>query len=67
MPYTARIVIRNRKDVKIHMSILIHLYTAFFGKGVAYGDNIASFDLNSDRINMIIVDRKGVIRDSKTE
>ncbi len=31
------------------------------------GSNIASFDLNSDRINMVIVDRQGIIRDFKTE
>ncbi len=31
------------------------------------GNNIASSDLNSDRINMVIVDRQGIIRDFKTE
>jgi len=67
MPYTVRILIKNRRDIRIHISIPTSLYTAFFSKGVAYGDNIASFDLNSDRINMIIVDRQGIIRDFKTE
>jgi len=67
LSYTVKILIKNRKDIRIHISIPTSLYTAFFSKGVAYGDNIASFDLNSDRINMVIVDGKGIIRDVKTE
>jgi len=66
MPYTVKILIKNRKDIKIHISVPTSLYTAFFNKGTAYGDNIASFDLNADRINMIIVDKQGIIRDVKT-
>jgi len=60
-------LIKNRKDIRIHVSVPIHLYTGFFNKGIVYGDNIASFDLNADRINMVIVDDKGIIRDTKTE
>jgi len=67
MPYTVRLLIKNRKDIRIHISIPTSLYTAFFNKGTAFGSNIAGFDLNSDRVNMIIINDKGVIRDSKTE
>jgi len=67
MPYTVRLLIKNRKDIKIHISVPISLYTAFFSRGIAYGNNIASFDLNSDRVNTVIIDKYGVIRDSKTE
>jgi len=66
LPYTAKILFRDGK-IYLHISVPIHLYTAFFSKGVAFGKNIASFDLNSDRINMVITDKQGVIRDMKTE
>jgi len=67
LPYTGRLLIKNRKGIRIHVSVPIHLYTVFFNKGTAFGSNIASFDLNSDRVNMVIVDKHGVIRDIKTE
>jgi len=35
--------------------------------GVTCGNLIASFDLNSDRINMVIVDDDGKIRDVKVK
>ena len=35
--------------------------------GITCGKHIASFDLNSDRINMVIVDRNGEIRDVKVK
>lgn len=65
LSYNARILFRRGK-IYLHISIPTEIYTAFFSKGIAYGDNIASFDLNSDRINMVIIDRQGVIRDVKT-
>jgi len=66
LPYTARILFRNGK-IYLNLSVPTSLYIAFFNKGVGHGNNIASFDLNSDRINMVIVDKHGVIRDTKTE
>jgi len=64
--YTSRIVFKD-EGVYLHLSIPIELYIKHFRKGSAKGSNIASFDLNSDRINMIIVDQQGIIRDIKTE
>jgi len=65
LSYNAGILFRDGK-IYLHVSVPIYLYTAFFNKGVTFGSNIASFDLNSDRVNMVIIDNKGVIRDVKT-
>jgi len=64
MSYTARIVFRNGK-IYLHLTVPIELYLKYFKKGEAKGGLIAGFDLNSDRINMVIVDKHGVIRDVK--
>ncbi|MEM4561355.1 MAG: hypothetical protein QW123_00545 [Desulfurococcaceae archaeon] len=64
--YGARIVFRNGRTY-LHLSIPIELYLKHFRRGEARGDLIAGFDLNSDRVNMVIVDKSGVIRDAKTE
>lgn len=64
--YGARIVFRNGA-VYLHLSIPIDLYLRYFRKGNAKGSLIAGFDLNSDRINMVIVDKYGKIRDVRTE
>ncbi|MEM1772162.1 MAG: hypothetical protein QXN65_08975, partial [Ignisphaera sp.] len=64
--YTAKIVFRNGR-IYLHLSIPIELYLKYFRKGEARGDLIAGFDLNSDRVNMVIVDESGVVRDVKTE
>ena len=66
LSYTAKIVFKDGK-VYIHLSVPIELYLKYFRKGKSEGTLIASFDLNSDRINMIIVDRYGIMRDVKTE
>ncbi|OYT44234.1 MAG: transposase [Desulfurococcales archaeon ex4484_42] len=66
MSYTARIVFRNGK-IYLHLTVPIELYLKYLKKGEAKGGLIAGFDLNSDRINMVIVDKHGVIRDVKTE
>jgi len=66
LSYNARIIFRDGR-IYLHLSIPIELYLKYFRKGYAYGNNIACFDLNSDRINMVIMDRQGVIRDVKTE
>lgn len=66
LSYSARIVFRNGK-VYLHVSVPIELYLRYFRKGRARGSMIAGFDLNSDRINMVIIDRFGIIRDVRTE
>jgi len=60
--YTAKVVFRNGK-IYLHLSVPFEL----FQYGVTCGKLIASFDLNSDRINMVIVDREGKIRDVKVK
>ena len=66
LSYTAKIVFRNGK-IYLHVSVPTELYLKYFSKGNARGKLIAGFDLNSDRINMVLVDERGVIRDVKTE
>ncbi len=66
LSYTAKIVFRNGK-IYLHVSVPIELYLKYFRKGSAQGELVAGFDLNSDRINMVIVDKLGIIRDIKTE
>lgn len=65
LSYTGKIVFRSG-GIYLHISVPIELYLKYFCKGGAKGRLIASFDLNSDRINMVIVDGQGVIRDVKT-
>ena len=60
--YTTKVVFRNGK-IYLHLSIPFEL----FQYGITCGKLIASFDLNSDRINMVIVDREGKIRDVKVK
>lgn len=64
--YGARIVFRGGR-IYLHLSVPLELYLKHFKRGEARGDLVAGFDLNSDRINMVIVDRLGRIRDVKTE
>ncbi len=64
--YGVRIVFRYG-TVYLHLSVPIDLYLKHFRRGNISGSLIAGFDLNSDRINMVIVDRYGMIRDVKTE
>jgi IS605 OrfB family transposase len=66
LSYGAKIIFRNGK-IYLHLSVPTWIYIEYFRKGHALGNNIASFDLNSDRINMVIVDRQGIIKDTKTE
>ncbi len=66
LSYGARIVFRNGR-IYLHISIPIKLYLKYFSKGRANGELIAGLDLNSDRINMVVIDRYGRIRDVKTE
>ncbi len=64
--YGARIVFKKGK-IYFHLLIPVVLYLKYFRKGIANGNLIAGFDLNSDRINMVVIDRYGRIRDIKTE
>ncbi len=66
LSYTAKIVFRYGR-IYLHVSVPIELYLKYFRKGRARGSLIAGFDLNSDRINMVIVDKLGIIRDVRTE
>jgi len=66
MSYGAKIVFRSGR-IYLHLSIPVELYLKHFKKGDARGELVAGFDLNSDRINMVIIDRYGRIRDVKTE
>ena len=66
LSYIARIVFRDGK-IYLHVSVPIELYLKYSSKGRAGGSLIAGFDLNSDRINMVIVDNQGIIRDIRTE
>ncbi len=67
LSYSAKIVFRSGR-IYLHISTPTELYIKHFRKvdKDPNGSNIASFDLNSDRINMVIVDRQGIIRDFKT-
>ena len=64
--YGARVVFRDGR-IYLHLSVPLELYLKHFKKGEARGELVAGFDLNSDRVNMVIVDRLGRIRDVKTE
>jgi len=64
--YKAKIVFRN-SGVYIHISVPIHLYLEHFKRGDAQGELVAGFDLNSDRVNLAIVDKHGRLVDAKAE
>jgi IS605 OrfB family transposase len=65
LSYTARIVFREG-SIYLHLSIPIQLYLKYFKKGEARGELIAAFDLNSDRVNLVIIDEHGRILDTRT-
>jgi IS605 OrfB family transposase len=65
LSYTARILFREG-DIYLHLSIPIQLYLKYFKKGEARGQLIAGFDLNSDRVNLVIIDEHGEIVDVRT-
>jgi len=64
--YNAKIVFRNTK-IYLHLSVPIQLYLKYFKRGDALGEFIAGFDLNSDRVNLVIIDKYERIVDVKTE
>jgi len=59
--YGARIVFRN-SEIELHLSVPLNLYLKHFStpKRRGYG-LVAGLDLNSDRINMVVVDNDGKI------
>jgi len=66
--YSAGIYLKNG-DFEIHVNIPLELYTKYMRKKsrskiVGY---VAGFDFNPDRICMVIIDQKGIIRDIKNE
>jgi len=64
--YNARILFRDAK-IYLHLSVPIQLYLKYFKRGDALGEFIAGFDLNSDRVNLVIIDKYGRLVDVKTE
>jgi hypothetical protein len=68
LSYNAKMVFRDG-GIYIHLRMSTGLYIKYFKKvnREARGSDIASFDLNSDRVNMVIIDKQGVIRDARTE
>jgi len=63
-------IVYNKKKYHLHLHIPLELYAKYLEPKVkvkARSHLIASFDLNVDRINMVIVDSEGKIRDIKTE
>jgi len=63
--YGARIVFREG-NIYLHLSIPIKLYLKYFKRGEAKGGLVAGFDLNSDRVNLVIIDGHGRIVDTRT-
>lgn len=67
--YGASIVIKNEK-LYLHLHIPLELYAKYEKKKKAKNKivgHIAGFDFNPDRICMVIVDQRGIIRDIKNE
>ena len=69
IPYGAGVYLKNSK-LELHVNIPLELYQKHLSKipklYEPYG-YLAGFDFNSDRINMVIVDREGHLLDIRTE
>ncbi|WP_223211933.1 transposase [Thermococcus henrietii] len=63
--YGVQVVLRNGK-VYLHVQVPFEVYLKHYGR-TANGKLYAGFDLNSDRVNMVILDERGIIRDVKVE
>jgi len=63
--YNAKIVFRGG-GIYVHVSVPIQLFLKHFKKGEARGELIAGLDLNSDRINLAIIDERGRLVDVRT-
>ena len=58
------------EDYKIHVYVPLELYTKYLGKKISRKGkslHIAGFDLNVDRINMVIINSSGELLDFKTK
>jgi predicted transposase len=57
------VVISFRKHPRIHVQVPTHLYLKHFSNTMQLngGGFVAGFDMNSDRINMVVVDERGKI------
>lgn len=57
------VVISFREYLRIHVQVPIHLYLKHFSNNKQLNGRsfVAGFDLNSDRVNMVIVDKNGRI------
>jgi len=64
--YGARIVFRNRR-LELHLSVPLSLYLKYFSLPKRRGyELVAGIDLNSDRINMVVIDPNARIITMKT-
>ena len=63
--YGAQVVLRNGK-VYLHIQVPFEVSLKHYGRATN-GKLYAGFDLNSDRVNMIILDENSVIRDVRVE
>ncbi|WP_231963855.1 hypothetical protein [Thermococcus chitonophagus] len=63
--YSKQVVLKNGK-IYLHVQVPFEVYLRYYGK-TAEGRLYASFDLNSDRVNMVILDEAGIIRDVRVE
>ena len=66
--YGAGIYLKNR-CFEIHVNVPLELYAKYMGKKskTKIAGHIAGFDFNPDRVCMVIIDQKGIIRDVKNE
>lgn len=63
--YGAQVILKDGK-VYIHIQVPFDVCLRYYGK-VNGGHLYAGFDLNSDRINMVVLDENSIIRDVKVE
>ncbi|OYT52048.1 MAG: hypothetical protein B6U76_10295 [Desulfurococcales archaeon ex4484_217_2] len=78
-PYSATITVKLknkedwrkvfRKRLYLHLIIPLDLYLKYFSRKPKNNivGHVAGFDFNVDRVNMVIIDQKGIIRDIKNE
>jgi len=69
IPYGAGVYLKEKK-VELHVNVPLELYVKHLSKdskNIKPIEHIASFDFNSDRINMVIVNKKGEILDVRNE
>ena len=64
--YNAGIAFRDG-GIYIRISVPIQLYLKHFKKGDALGELVAGFDVNSDRVNLAIIDKYGRLVDVRAE